>query len=319
MRFNPTLSLAMLASATAAQLTTQLFNFTSSINIENSELRPNGHLLLTTFYKAHLYTLNPQSRNPKAELVATLPGATALTGIASVGHDKYAVVGGVRGSYHYDNETVYTVDFSKNATNPTIQTVAHIPDADMLNGMASMPSQPHILLIADARLGSIFRIDITTGISKVVLKNDALAAPANSSMPIGINGLQVVGNNVYFTNSALNIFARVSVSEDGETFGRIQVIARLEREAGDTDSDWDDFAIDDSGNAYVAQPPNSIVKIAPDGTQSVVAGEGDSLAIIGPTSVQIVSGGKVSYVTTRGGDEGGVSYGGQVVALRLRE
>lgn len=49
MRFNPTLSLAMLASATAAQLTTQLFNFTSSINIENSQLRPNGHLLLATF------------------------------------------------------------------------------------------------------------------------------------------------------------------------------------------------------------------------------------------------------------------------------
>ncbi|KAJ5804168.1 uncharacterized protein N7518_000471 [Penicillium psychrosexuale] len=319
MRFNPTLSLAMVASATAAQLTTQLFNFTSSINIENSQLRPNGHLLLTTFYEAHLYTINPLARNPQAELVAALPGATALTGIAAVGHDKYAVVGGVRGSYHYDNETIYTVDFSKNATNPTIQTVAHIPDADMLNGMASMPSQPHILLIADARLGSIFRVDITTGVSKVVLKNDALAAPANSSMPIGINGLQVVGGNVYFTNSALNIFARVAVSEDGETFGRIQVIAQLVREAGDTDSDWDDFAIDASGNAYVAQPSNAIAKITPDGTQSVVAGGGDSLAFIGPTSVQIVPGGKLAYVTTRGGDQGGVSYGGQVVALRLRE
>ncbi|KAJ9483320.1 hypothetical protein VN97_g10090 [Penicillium thymicola] len=319
MRFNLTLSLTILASATSAQSTTQLFNFTSSISIENSELRPNGHLLLTTFYKAHLYTLNLQSRTPKAELVATLPGVTALTGITSVGHDKYAVVGGIRGSYHYDNETIYTVDFSKNTTTPTIQTVAHVPDAEMLNGMASMPSQPHILLIADARLGSIFRVDITTGISKIVLKNDALAAPANSSIPIGINGLQVVGNNVYFTNSALNIFARVSVSEDARAFGRIRVIARLEREAGDTDSDWDDFAIDASGNAYVAQPAYSIVKIAPDGTQSVVDGRGDSLAFIGPTSVQIVPGRRLAYVTTRGGDVGGVSYGGQVVALRLRE
>ncbi|OQE39761.1 hypothetical protein PENCOP_c006G03670 [Penicillium coprophilum] len=319
MRFNSTFSLAMLASTTAAQLTTQLFNFTSPINIENSELRPNGHLLLTTFYKAHLYTINPLAQKPTAELVATLPGATALTGIAAVGHDKYAVVGGVRGSYHYDNETIYTVDFSKNASNPTIQTVAHIPDADMLNGMASMPSQKHILLIADARLGSIFRVDITTGASKVVLKNDALAAPANSSMPIGINGLQVVGNHVYFTNSALNIFARVPVSEDGQTFGRIQVIARLEREAGDTDSDWDDFAIDDRGNAYVAQPLNTIAKITPDGKQSVVAGGGDSLTFIGPTSVQIVPGRKLAYVTTRGGDKGGVSYGGQVVAVQLRE
>ncbi|KAJ5958451.1 uncharacterized protein N7479_005601 [Penicillium vulpinum] len=319
MRFNSTLSLAMLASATAAQLTTQLFNFTSSINIENSQLRPNGHLLLTTFYQAQLYTINPQARNPKAELVASLPGATALTGIAPVGHDKYAVVGGVRGSYHYDNETIYTVDFSKNSTNPTIKIVAYVPDADMLNGMASMPSQPHILLIADARLGSIFRVDTTTGASKVVLKDDALAAPANASIPIGINGLQVVGNNVYFTNSALNIFARVPVSKDGQTFGSIEVIASLEREADDTLSDWDDFAIDANGDVYLALPPNSISKIAPDGTQSVVAGGGDSLAFIGPTSVQIAQGGKVAYVTTRGGSESGVAYGGQVVALKLRE
>ncbi|KAJ5926770.1 hypothetical protein N7516_008543 [Penicillium verrucosum] len=318
MRFNLTLSLAILASATSAQSTTQLFNFTSSINIENTELRPNGHLLLTTFYNAHLYTLNPQSRTPKAELVATLPGATALTGITSISHDKYAVVGGIQGSYHYDNETIHT-DFSKNATTPTIQIVAHIPDVEMLNGIASMPSQLHILLIADARLGSIFRVDMTTGISKIVLKNDALFAPANSSMPIGINGLQVVGNNVYFTNSALNIFARVSVSEDGRTFGRIRVIARPEREAGDTDSDWDDFAIDASGNACVAQPAYSIVEIASDGTQSVVGGGGDSLAFIRPTSVQIMPGRRLAYVTTRGGDARGVSYGGQVVALRLHE
>ncbi|CAI7605520.1 unnamed protein product [Penicillium glandicola] len=314
MRFNSTLSLAMLAaSATATQLTTQLFNFTSSVDIENSELRPNGHLLLTTFYEANLYTINPLSRNPQAELVASLPGATALTGIASIGDDKYAVVGGVRGSYHYDNETIYTVDFSKNATTPTIQIVARLPDADMLNGMASMPSQPHILLIADSRLGSIFRVDTTTGASKVVLENDALAAPANSSLPIGINGLQVVGDYV-----ALNIFARVPVSEDGETFGSVKIIATLVRAAGDTESDWDDFAIDASGNAYVSQPPSSIAKITPDGTQSIVAG-GDALTFIGPTSIQIVPGKKVAYVTTRGGDEDGVTYGGQVVALRLSE
>ncbi|CAI7670493.1 unnamed protein product [Penicillium viridicatum] len=53
-------------------------------------------------------------------------------------------------------------------------------------------------------------------------------------------------------------------------------------------SGWDDFAIDESGNAYVAQPANSIVKIAPGGAQSVSGGGGHSLAFIGPTSVQIV-------------------------------
>lgn len=59
-----------------------------------------------------------------------------------------------------------------------------------------------------------------------------------------------------------------------------------------------------------------MVKIAPGGAQSV-SGGGHSLAFIGPTSVQIVPGGRLAYVTTREG-EGGVSYGGQIVARRLR-
>ncbi|KAJ5954976.1 hypothetical protein N7501_009255 [Penicillium viridicatum] len=68
--------------------------------------------------------------------------------------------------------------------------------------------------------------------------------------------------------------------------------------------------------AYMAMPANSMVKIAPGGAQSV-SGGGHSLAFIGPTSVQIVPGGRLAYVTTREG-EGGVSYGGQIVARRLR-
>jgi hypothetical protein len=115
--------------------TTQIFNFSSLyVDIENSHLRPNGHLLLSTFDNGSLFTLDPSSANPQAELIAELPGATALCGIATIGSDKFAVVGGVRGSYHYDNETIYTVDFSNNATNATIEVAATIPNASMLNG-----------------------------------------------------------------------------------------------------------------------------------------------------------------------------------------
>ena len=73
-----------------------------------------------------------------------------------------------------------------------------ILDADMLTGMASMPLRPHIVSIADSRLGCIFRVDTATGVVKVVFKHDALAAHLNASMPIGINGLQVVGGSVFF-------------------------------------------------------------------------------------------------------------------------
>ncbi|KAJ5723879.1 hypothetical protein N7488_001914 [Penicillium malachiteum] len=264
---SPFLSALAATSALAVQVTT-VYNFTSGlVDIENSELRPNGHLLLTTFYEGHLYTLNPHTENSQAELVAALPGATGLCGITTIAYEKYAVVGGVRGTYHYENETVYTVDFSKDATNPVIKKVARLPTAIMLNGMAAMPKNPHIVLIGDAI----------------------------RSIPIGVNGLKVVGNYVHFTNSARNTYGRIHVSDDGDTFGEVEIIATLDS----TVNDWDDFMIDSNGIAYVAQPVDGIARILPDGSHSIYAG-GHGIGIHGPSSVQIASDG-YAYVTQGGG------------------
>ncbi|KAJ5099415.1 hypothetical protein N7532_006416 [Penicillium argentinense] len=299
MRLNQALVILPVATYALAQSTTKLFNFTSDIDIENSATRPNGNLLLTTFEKGRLYQLNPLQHAPQAELVAALPGATALCGIAPIDLDKFAVIGGVRGHYSYVNETVYTVDFSQNPTKPTIQTISRIPEAVMLNGLASMPSQPHVVLIGDARRGAIFRVDTATGSSQVTFKDEALTAPANASIPIGINGLKVFGNNVFFTNSARNIFAKIPVSDDGLTFGSVQIIAHLEtRKSGE---DWDDFIIDTDGIAYVAQPNNSLARITLDGEISVIAGGGNSTILARPTSVQISKDGKSLYVMTGAG------------------
>ncbi|KAJ5735565.1 uncharacterized protein N7483_000690 [Penicillium malachiteum] len=288
--------LALAATSTLAVQVTTVYNFTSGdVDIENSELRPNGHLLLTTFYEGHLYTLDPHAENPKPELVAALPGATALCGITSIAYEKYAVVGGVRGTYHYDNETVYTVDFSQDATNPVIEKVAHLPTAIMLNGMAAVPKNPHIVLIGDAIRGLLFRVDTTTGASKVAIQDPQLNATSTSSLPIGVNGLKVVGNYVHFTNSARNTFGRIPVSDDGETFGEVEIIANL----NSTANDWDDFIIDSNGIAYVAQPVYGIARILPDGSHSVYVG-GDGSGIEGPSSIQIASDG-YAYVTQGGG------------------
>ncbi|KAJ5176642.1 uncharacterized protein N7482_002519 [Penicillium canariense] len=312
----PCLTLAVLASSALAQFTTQIFNFSSYVDIENSVLRPNGHLLLTTFDQGRLYTLDPSRHAPQAQLVAALPVATALCGITAIGADKFAVVGGIRGYYSYTNETLYTVDFSGNSAEPTIRTLVQIPSAVMLNGMAALPTQPHIVLIADSRLGCLFRVDTRTGVSRIAFKNDSLAAPSNATIPIGINGVKVAGGYVYFTNTARGTFSRMPVSADGSKFGKIEVIANLDM--GTTDGNWDDFAVDAKGIAYVAQAENSIARIQSSGQRTIVAGGGNSTALIGPTSVQIGGNGKL-YVTTRGGTVDGVSYSGQVVEVQLLE
>ncbi|KAL4897512.1 hypothetical protein BDV59DRAFT_197804 [Aspergillus ambiguus] len=234
--------LITIASSAFAQSVTQLFNFSTAVDIENSNIRPNGHLLLSTFANGGLYTLNPQEQHPQAEMVALLPGATALTGITAIGIDKFAISGGVRGHYHYDNETIYTVDFRRNAT---VQVVAKLPQAEMLNGLCALPTRPHVVLSADSRVGGLWRVDTSRkgGNVQLAFQHEALAAPANASSPLGVNGLKIVGGHVYFTNSARGILGRVPVNEDGTVFGEVSVIAHS---GGPS---WDDMLVDASGVA----------------------------------------------------------------------
>lgn len=287
----------------------QLWNFTSYVDIENTHLRPNGQLLMTTFTNASLYTLDPTSSNPTAELVASLAPSTALTGIASVGNDKFAVIGGVRGSYAYTNETVYTCDFSA-GSEPAIEVVATLPDAVMLNGMDSLPENPDIVLIADSRVGAVWRVNTTDGNVAMAYQGDLLLPPENATVPIGINGLKVSNGYVYFTNTAKNLFARIAVTDDGVVHGEVETVA-------EEDYDWDDFVIDSSGEiAYMAQSPNAVGRvIIGTGEMDVVFGGGNDTSLIGPTSVTLAEDGVTAYVSTRGTQSSGIS--GQLVEISL--
>ncbi|GAB1190882.1 hypothetical protein APSETT444_000047 [Aspergillus pseudonomiae] len=291
---------AIIAAQAVALETKQLFNFSTAVAIENSALRPDGNLLLTTFDQGRLYTLNPSLPSPQAELVAALPGATALCGIAAIDTDKFAVIGGIRGNYSYTNETIYTVDFSTNPTNPTIQVVSQLPNAIMLNGMAALPAHPHVVLAGDARLGAVFRVNTDTGAAEIAFTDPLLTAPSNASTPIGVNGLKIAGGYMYFTNTAREIFARVPIDGFGEKTGDIEVIATLD----DADSyNWDDFVVlEDLGVAFLAQPDTAIAQVSLDGEQNIIVGGGDDrTTVVGPTSLAITQDGKTLYVTTRGG------------------
>lgn len=212
------MAMTMLASSGSvlAQSATQIWNFTTYVDIENSILRSNGHLLFTTLTSPELFTIDPTADEPKAEVVAWLPGnVTALTGIVEVADDKFAVTGGIRGTYNYTEETIFTVDFSvateadPNAT--VISTVAKLPDAIMLNGMAALPSNPSILVVADSRVGCLWRVDIETGSVQKAISSSYMLPTENATTPIGIDGLKISADSsyAYFTNVVLSNLARV--------------------------------------------------------------------------------------------------------------
>lgn len=295
------LAILSAGSSVLAQSATQLWNFTSYVDIENSALRSNGHLLFTTLTNPQLYSLDPSAAEPVAEVVDWLPGVTALTGIVEVGEDIFAVIGGVRGSYNYTQETIFTVDFSgatdANPNATVVSTVATLPDAVMLNGMAALPSNPHILVIADSRLGCLWRVDIDSGAVAKAIADPLLNATAGATVPIGVDGLKISpdGAYAYVTNVNLLFLGRIPIADNGTALvatGDLEVVTYFE-----TEDDWDDFVINGT-IAYGAQSPNYFSQVDLEtGELTVLVND---TAMDGPTSITLNEDRTSAYLTTRG-------------------
>lgn len=243
--------------------------------------------------------------------MATMEGATALTGFAQIGEDKYVVTGGVRGSYHYDNETLYTIDFAENS-NGTIGIAATLPEAIMLNGAASLPDNEGIVLLADSQVACIWRVNITSGTYDKAIVGDFLAAPANATLPIGVNGLKVRAGYVWFTNTATGVFGRVPIDSEGYPTGDNETIATVS-----TSTSWDDFNVfADDGSSLNCQSPDMVALVSPNGTVTDIVGPGaaqDGVEVLSCSSIIVENedeGNRSAYVTTKGDSSG---LGGQII------
>ncbi|KAF3760360.1 hypothetical protein M406DRAFT_353883 [Cryphonectria parasitica EP155] len=310
-------TLSSLTGSALAQTAKQLFNFTTYVDIENSILRSNGQLLFTTLTGPELYTIDTNADEPTAEVVRYLPGVTALTGIARVDDDKFAVAGGVRGSYSYANETIFTIDFTEaTEENPNItvlETVATLPDAIMLNGMAALPSNSHVLVLADSRVGCLWRVDIDTGSVAEAVTSEYFLAPDNATTPIGIDGLKITadGSYAYFTNVYLELLGRIPIADNGSALvatGDAEIVTNF---LGD--DDWDDFQLNGT-IAYGAQDPYYLSSVDLTTGELTVLINDTSIAG-GPTSVVLKGDGSTIYLTTRG--DSTTEASGQIIEITL--
>ena len=274
-------------STSVAGVATLIFNL-STVNFENSILRPNGNLLLTTITNGSLYEINPLAANPQASLVATFGGASVL-GIDSIGYDKYAIAGGIAGEgmSAYTNESIYTIDLSTDSTTAVPTVAATIPDAQLLDGLVALPRNPSILLVTDALQGVIYRVDLRNGTSTIAVQDDAL-----SGSP-GVNGIKILGDYAHFTNTATETYGKFRITPDGQQAGNIEIIA--------TDAASDDFALAKNGVAYLGSQssPIEIVSVTANGTKTTVA-TNESMGR--PCSLDLTEDGNEGYVTTASGE-----------------
>lgn len=303
-----------------------VYQFPKGTFVENLFVRPSGSLLLTLYTSPDLYLIDPLAADPTPQLIHHFSSSLQLTGITETDPDTYYLIG-ANGTYKNPIPTpgssrIYRVHFlpDEPSSPPIISVAAVLADAVLLNGLITL--NPKTLLASDSTLGVIWAIDVTTGASRILLR-DPLMAPTPALPPFGINGIRLSQRTrtLYFANSAQALLARVLIHANGTAAGPVVKIA-----SAPNGTMFDDFALQRGGDysAFLAtQSGDSIAEVSlRNGSTKIVAGERGSAEIAEPTSAQFgrtAADRDVLYVTTAGGLgiplPGGLVVGGQVVAV----
>lgn len=310
---------AIVPFSLALDPTRLVYQFPKGTWIENLSVRPSGSLLLSIKTTPQIYLIDPLVPDPKPKLIHNFTSSTWLSGIAATDADTYYLIG-ANATWENPSPTpgsnrIYSVHFPPPPSPAEISDAAVVKDAVFLNGLTTLNATT--LLSADSTLGVVWAIDVTTGVSRIVIK-DPLMAPTPASPKLGINGVRLFRDNtLYFTNSAQLLLAKIQINADGTAAGPAEKITSA------AIGYFDDFALDGHGDAFVTTGSgDSVVEVMRDGSQRIIAGAVNTTELAQPTSAQFgrtLEDRHVLYVTTTGGlkypIDGDVMVGGQVVAV----
>ena len=306
-----------------------IYEFQNLTWIENLAIRSNGDLLLTILSAPELYSLTPAPSSTPS-LLHTFPNAVGLVGIVETHPNTFILVTGnfsLTGSYT-DSWTAWKVHFNSLTRDerPEITKVADLPGAGLLNGVEVLPGNPNEVLIADSSLGKVWKLNVRSGDFGTVIEVPEMGSPANGTQSaVGINGLHIRDQYLYWTNSDAGAFYRIQIDSAG--FSMLEAKAEIVFLSVGFE---DDFILDGRGTAWITTgPQNTVLGIggatAGKGLLDVSIGSIYSETVEGSTACKFGRGAadrETLYVVTNGGLEkainGTVITGGKVVAVDTR-
>ncbi|KAJ8111257.1 hypothetical protein OPT61_g6105 [Boeremia exigua] len=279
--------------------------------VENIAVRPNGKILVTMITPPEIWEVDPfkPPASNATRLVQRFDTAGLVTGITELEPDIFMAVGGAG---------IWRVDMNKGLTSNASEVVS-IAGSGFLNGIATLDAKKGTVLVADSALGLLWRVNTKIRTYELGLQDDTMAPEDLGGMLIGINGVRVWKNYVYYNNTPRQLICRVRIDRaTGNAVGPYEIIAQGVR--------GDDFAVGQDGTVYVAELTRNIVThVRLNGEQTVIAGNLNSTAVAGATSAafgRTKSSRNVLYVTTDGAStapvNGSIVTGGKVVAVVLR-
>ena len=193
--------------------------------------------------------------------------------------------------------------------------IASLPDIVLPDGVTALDYDRGVVLVADAYKGIIWRVDTTTGAYSVAIK-DPRFRRTNPDIPLGVDGIHILNNELYFTNFAANLVGKIPITADGSAASSVQNFTSKALFP-------DDFCLAEGGTAYVAGY-NTLWRVSPDGDTIPLVGGPNSTVVQGVTSAQF---GRtrddqgVVYMGTEGGifftPPGAEVHGGQLLAVNV--
>ena len=304
-----------------------IYQFPNGTWVENIAVRENDKILVTLLSAPLLYMIDPQEADVVPTLVHNFTEATALYGIAEMQPDVFAVAGGnstLQGDNTPGSYSIWKVDFSAGTQNAEVSLIAHVPEAQYINGVCILPRHPEILLLGDILGGQVLRLDTNTGKVEVAVPstNEIVGVPSGAQLMAGVDGIHAMDSTLYVANAGSGVFGRIELHDDG-TWDPSLPSTIITHAANRTN--FDDFTLAGGGSAYmVTSVGGTIIYVTAEGEQQYVAGDPKTSEIAQPTSVAFSrskKGPKMLYVSTGGGWMDPIReyeiVGGQVLAIKL--
>ncbi|ROW03134.1 hypothetical protein VMCG_05794 [Cytospora schulzeri] len=267
--------------------------------LENLAVRSSGEILTTRMDSPALYQVNHLTGTPVE--IATWNGSQwgGCLGIAEGKTDKFYVIlaalfdqatflktGGVNAVFEVDMGTFHlAADGTTVNRAATVRHVTDIPEADFLNGMATLDDS-HVF-VSDVYSGTVYLVNVETGKYSLAVDDDLMKWSVAGDPPptyLGSNGLKVHGGYLYWSNTAAGFLARVKIGSNGLPVGESSVAVTNVAKA-------DDFQFGSDGRVFVAQNQMDTLSVAcplASGNVSVaasaIAGSDVSTVLAGVTS-----------------------------------
>ncbi|KAL8745310.1 MAG: hypothetical protein Q9190_002544 [Brigantiaea leucoxantha] len=229
---------------------------------ENIRPRASGQLLVTINTGAPaLYQVDP-SRSQHGRILHQFGGYQSLFGIVEPVPNVFYIIAsnfsdapdyyGFQGSTSIFQVNLSGVANPASRPGPKVTKVLDIPEAQLLDGLAVANADAGLLISGDAQTGTLYLIDVQRRTAKAVLQDELLKGTSDERAAalahVGINGVKISGDTVYFTNTAKGTHGKVPIDRTTALpKGKPSVIA-------DYTTYTDDLSFDRVGNQFISEP-----------------------------------------------------------------